>query len=334
MGDDMTIYDIAQLAGVSATTVSRVINEKPGVKPETKRKVQKLLDEYQFQLNENARGLSTSVTKLIGIMVADIRNAHYTEVAYVIETYLLRREYCSIIVNAGSDPEQMEYSIQILNQRKVDGVIIIGSIFQNDYVKHAIEQYLSDVPVVFANGYLDLPNVYGALVDEFQGTRDCVDLLFSRGYRHVAFVGKLHTVSNRLKAGGYESAMIEKGSEVIKVELKETTLAECSFGPMDELMSSHPEVDAVIFSNDFLAGEATHYFRQKNIKVPDQMGIMGINNDKFCQISYPRITSLDNKMPELGLLVTETLLGVLQGQKKVKKVMLFSEIVERESVRR
>lgn len=330
----MTIYDIAELAGVSATTVSRVINGKSGVKPETKRKVQKLLDEYQFQLNENARGLSTNVTKLIGILVADIRNAHYTEVAYVIETHLLRQEYCSIIVNAGSDQEQMAYSIQILKQRQVDGVIIIGSIFQNDYVKRAIEQHLSKVPIVFANGYLELPNVYGALVDEFQGTKDCVELLFQRGYRHVAFVGKLHTVSNRLKAGGYESAVAEKGCEVIKVELTKTTLSECSFQPMDELLKSHPEVDAVIFSNDFLAGEATHYFRQKNISVPGQMGIVGINNDKFCQIACPRITSLDNKMPELGLLVTETLLGVLQGQKKVKKVMIFSEIVERESVRR
>lgn len=330
----MTIYDIAKLAGVSATTVSRVINNKPGVKAETKRRVQKLLDEYQFQLDENARGLSTSTTKLIGILVADIRNAHYTEVAYVIETHLLSQEYCSIIVNAGSEPEQMEYSIQVLKQRKVDGVILIGSIFQNDCVKHAIEIYLPDVPIVFANGYLDLPNVYGALVDEYQGVRDCVALLYQRGYKKIAFAGRLHTVSNRLKAGGYESAVAEHGGEVIKAELEENTLADCNYRPLDDLLASHPGVDAVIFSNDFLAGEATHYFRDKQICVPDEMGIIGINNDKYCQISHPRITSLDNKMPELGLLVTETLLDVLRGKKKVKKVMIFSEIVERESVRR
>lgn len=329
----MTIYDIAELAGVSATTVSRVINNKQGVKAETKCKVQKLLEEHQFQLDENARGLSTNSTRLIGILISDIRNAHYTEVAYVIETHLRAQEYCSIIMNAGSEPEQMEYSIQILKQRKVDGTIIIGSIFQNDYVKRAIETYLSDIPVVFANGYLELPNVYGALVDEFQGVRNCVGLLYERGYKKIAFVGKLHTVSNRLKAGGYESAVLEHGDEVIKIELTENTLSECSFKPLDKLLTRYPEVDAIVFSNDFLAGEATHYFRDKKISVPDQMGLIGVNNDRFCQMSYPRITSLDNKMPELGLLVTETLLDVLRGKKKVKKVLIFSEIVERESVR-
>ena len=329
----MTIYDIAEMAGISATTVSRVINDKPGVKAETRKKVKKLLDEYEFQLNENARGLSTNVTKFIGIMIADIRNMHYTEVAYVIESQLLNHEYCSIILNAGNEPKLMEYSIQILKQRNVDGVVIIGSIFQNDYVKKAIEKHLPEVPIVFANGYINLPNVYGALVDEYQGVRDCVELLYQRGYSHIAFAGGLHTSSNRLKAGGYESAMVERGNEIIKIELLTNTFAECDYQPLHDLLSRYPYVDGVIFSNDYLAGEATHYFRERQISIPDQLGIIGINNSRFCQIATPKITSLDNKMPELGFLVTEILLDLLSGKKKIKKIMIFPEIVERDSVR-
>ncbi len=331
----MTIYDIAELAGVSASTVSRVINKKPGIRKETQQKVQKLLDQYQFQLNENARGLSTSVMKLVGILVADIRNAHYTEMAYVIETYLMKHEYCSVIVNAGSEPEGMEYGIQVLNQRKVDGVIIIGSIFQNSCVHDAIARFLPNVPVIFANGYLDLPNVYGILVDEYQGVKDCVKLLYDRGYGHIAFVGRMHTESNRLKAQGYECAVTEHGARPVTIEMTEASLGECGFRPLDELMERCPEADAVIFSNDFLAGEATHYFREKEIPVPEKMGIIGINNnDKFCQITHPRITSLDNKMPTMGKMAAKALLDVLNGEEQVKKVMIFPEIVERDSVRR
>lgn len=331
----MTIYDIAELAGVSASTVSRVINKKPGIKKETKQRVQKLLDQYQFQLNENARGLSTSVMKLIGILVADIRNPHYTEMAYVIETSLLKREYCSVIVNAGSEQEGMEYGIQVLNQRKVDGVIIIGSIFQNDSVHNAIVKFLSNVPVVFANGYLDLPNVYGILVDESQGVKDCTDLLYCRGYQHIAFVGKVNTVSNRLKVEGYKRSVLEHGNKVVVIEMTESALGECGFRPLKELYQKYPETDAVVFSNDFLAGESTHYFRERGIDVPGQVGIIGINNnDKYCQISYPRITSLDNKMAMMGMMAAKTLLDVLNGEEQAKKIMIFPEIVERDSVRK
>ena len=81
----MTIYDIAKLAGVSASTVSRVANNKPGIKEETRRQIQALLDEYDYQPNETARGLVNQSSRMIGILITDIRDAHHVDIAYYIE---------------------------------------------------------------------------------------------------------------------------------------------------------------------------------------------------------------------------------------------------------
>jgi len=330
----LTIYDIAKLAGVSASTVSRVVNGKPGVKPKTVNKVRKLLDQYEFQLNVNAQSLSTKVTQMVGLLIADVRNAHYTELAYAVETHLLRSGYCTIIVNSGEETDGMKSSIQMLRQRKVDGVIMIGSIFQNDVVSQAITHFLSDVPVVIANGYLDKENVYGVLADEYQGVQKCVELLYERRYCHVAFIGKKNTVSNRQKAEGYKNAVISRGEPLREIELHSSTLMEVDYQPLKELLRLYPETDAIIFSNDYLACEATGFFGARQIAVPEQMGLVGINNDRYCNISCPQITTLDNKMAEMGLMVATTLVDVLNGKPKAKRVMILSEIIERQSIRK
>ena len=97
----MTIYDIAKEAGVSASTVSRVINNKPGVRKETKKKIQQLLAKYNYSPNEAARGLVTQASKIIGILVDDIRTIHHTDGAYIIERELVKLGYCCIIFNTG-----------------------------------------------------------------------------------------------------------------------------------------------------------------------------------------------------------------------------------------
>ena len=102
----MTIYDIAKEAGVSASTVSRVINNKPGIKAETRHKIQELLKKYNYTPDAAARGLVMQSTKMIGILIVDIRVTHHTESAFVIEKELTKLGYCCITMNTGPDDEK------------------------------------------------------------------------------------------------------------------------------------------------------------------------------------------------------------------------------------
>ena len=165
----MTIYDIAKIAGVSASTVSRVANNKPGIKEETRQQIQSLLDQYDYRPNETARGLVNQSSRMIGILITDIRYEHHVDIAYHIEKEMERHGYCSLILNTGLSDEKKAQAITVLSQRRVDGAILVGSTFQCDAVKQALASRMEGKPVVITNGYLDLPNVKGVLVNEKEG---------------------------------------------------------------------------------------------------------------------------------------------------------------------
>ena len=134
----MTIYDIAKEAGVSASTVSRVVNHKPGVNAETKRRIQELLDKYDYAPNETARGLVMQNNRMIGVLIRDIRNLHYTAGAYIVEQEYLKQGYHSIFLNTGGSFEAQAEAIRSLKQRRVAGAVLIGSAFQNEAVENAV----------------------------------------------------------------------------------------------------------------------------------------------------------------------------------------------------
>jgi DNA-binding LacI/PurR family transcriptional regulator len=330
----MTIYDLAKIAGVSASTISRVINNKPGVSAEKRMQIMKLIEKNKFELNEMARGLSTNVTKMVGILISDIRNSHYTELAYVVETYLQKNEYCSIIINTGITHDEMNVAMHTLKQRGVDGIILIGSIFQNDFIENEIKTNFDTIPVVIANGSLDLPNVHSVMVDEYNGIMNCVDLLYEKGYSNLAYIGNPYTVSNKRKEKGFIDGVTKNGKQPIVVPIESKSLGQVQFEPLKQLITKHPNIDGIICVNDFIAAEAMNYLISQGVKVPQELGVIGINNDKYCEITYPKLTSLDNQMTETGLVTASLLVDILAGKKKINKVMLLSKIIMRESVRK
>ncbi len=327
----MTIYDIAEKAGVSASTVSRIINNKPGVKAETREKIRKLLEEYNYTPDENARGLVKKATKLIGILLADIRNDHHSALAYVVERKLREYGYCSIILNAGYEPEMMAESIQVLEQRKVEGIILVGSTFQNAVVEKKLKESILNIPVVLANGYLDLTNVYGILVDEMSGVRQLVELLYSKGKRNIAFIVSLGTLSSYKKLEGYKEGLKKYNLLEQKVIMEVGMEKEAGYTGCKKLLEKYPYIDGIICAEDLMAVGAIRFLNESNVKIPKQIAVSGINNSIYGESCYPSITTLDNKMPETGLMAAETLIESLKGIDRPHKIMLFPTIIERES---
>jgi LacI family transcriptional regulator len=329
----MTIYDIAKEAGVSASTVSRVINNKKGIKKTTKTKVQNILNKYDFHLDENAKGLVTKKTKLIAILVADIRLEHHNNISYLISKKLMEFGYCTIVINVGTTKKDIDEAVGILRQRKVDGIILVGSIFQVDQVEYSIKSFFSEIPVIMANGYLPLANVYGIEINEYQGIRDAVKLLYSRGYIKIAFIGNLDTTSNRKKKNGYVDQLRCHSYQEEPIVL-DIDKAVTSYEKVKTLFSTQKGIDSVIFSDDILLFKHLRFFEESGKKIPDDLGLIGVNNDFFCTLTTPTLTTIDNKMEDTALAVVSTLIGVLNGEQKVNRIMLFTNIIERESTKK
>lgn len=338
----MTIYDIAKEAGVSPSTVSRVINNKEGINPETRRRVQKLLEENNYIRNETARGLSMQSTKIIGVLLEDIRISHHTESVYVIEQEMTARGYTCITFSTGSTRQQKARCMEILEQRRVDGVILMGSMFETEEMAELLKNYLSNIPVVIANGYLDLPNVYGVLVDEEHGVEECVKYLSHMGYKCPAFVRTDETPSTQHKLRGFLS-----GVEQLGISKREAVVCDAAandtnpsmtvdYGRMvtERLVKKYPHADSIIYAMDLLAVGGLIKLDELGITVPERMGVMGIDNTLYSRICKPTLTTLDNKLVETSKNAARILLDTLEKNETSHKIMLFTDIVERESTRK
>lgn len=325
----MTIYDIAEEAGVSASSVSRVVNNKPGVNAKTRLKIQKLLDKYHFAPNEAARGLVKQASHMIGILAPDIRVSYHTETVHCIERELAILGYCCLLFNTGQDEADQCHYIQTLEQRRVEGAVLVGSSFQTPAVQEAVRRHLADIPVVMVNGYFDLPNVYGILWDEKHGVRRCVALLADKAHRKSAYI--YDTSASAEMREGYLRAIdtLGRADKPWVYETEPTLLGGYTF--TNRLLAEHPDVDGIVYSSDLLAAGGLRALAEHGVRVPQQVAVVGVGNGIYSEICTPKLTSLDNKVSDAGIAAARVMGDCLDERKTVKKLMLFSSIIERES---
>jgi len=171
----MNIYDIAQKAGVSIATVSRVINGNPSVSKKTREKVTKVMDELGYTPNVFARGLMVNSMKTIGVMTVDVRDLYYARAIQTIESVMRLRGYDVILCSTSTDIEEKRKYLKLLLQKSVDGIILVGSIFkEKDDNSHIIEAS-EKVPVVIINGDIHAKNIYTILNDDCEGVYTAVN---------------------------------------------------------------------------------------------------------------------------------------------------------------
>ena len=330
----MTIYDIAKMAGVSASTVSRVINNKTTVRRETRDRIMSILSECNYVPDETARSLVTQSTKIIGILIADIRTAHHTNGIYYIERELASNGYSCLIYNTGTDERNWEKHIQTLSQRKVDAAVLMGSIYQSETIANAIQSYMPDTPVILCNGCLNIPNVYSLLADERDGVADCMELLKRNGYRRPAFLYDRLTPSTELKCRGFQNGLAQHFPDCDLI-IKEVGVDRHDVYPaVCDLLSEHSEIDSMVFSEDLLAIIGLRALADMKRSVPKEIGVVGINNSLYSEICIPTLTSLDNVLYDLSMSAARNVLALLSGQRVSRKMIIYSEIIERESTNR
>ena len=329
----VTIYDIAKMANVSASTVSRVVNNKQNVNPKTRARILKLLAEHNYVPNETARGLVMQASRVIGILITDIRTTQHTQGIYYIERELSSQGYSCIIHNTGRDQQNWIHYVQELSQRKIEALILMGSIYQSDTMKEAIGLYLPSVPVVVCNGYFAAPNVYGIVSDERSGVTDVVRLLQRAGVRRPAFLMNPSTPSNEQKKLGFLDGMERYYPNEAPIALESGITVEENAASIREMMLAHPDIDGIIFSDDNMAVVGLRTLADLHRRVPEDVQIVGINNSRFAQLSIPSLTSLDNMLYDISMTAVHHVLSLLAGERVSKRTLIGTEVVIRESTR-
>lgn len=325
----MNIYDIAKEAGVSITTVSRVINKKGYVSEKTRKKIQDVLDRNEYQPSGIARGLATGSMKTVAIVVVDVRVPHYALTSYIMEQKLSEEGYTVLVCNTGEEEEDCRKYLRMLAQRQVDGIILVGSIF-NRLCDDETLNLLSNIPIVMANGKIDRENIYGVLVDEAYGMELATAHLYKTGRRKLAYVIDKYTNAADRKLEGYIREMKRLGYENPEKDVYRTPYG-MEGGAQIAGILKEKGYDGVVFGEDLTAVGAMNEWRNQGIKIPEEIALIGCNNSEYSYICNPPLTTVNNKGEVLSELTVQMLLDVLSKKKELASLVVLPELVIRET---
>lgn len=329
----MNIYDIAREAEVSISTVSRVLNHKGNVNPAMKKRIEEVLKKYDYKPSAIARGMVSKTMKSIAILTVDIRVSHYARQIYMIEQAFRHEGYNVTVCNTGGLTEECALYLEILAEKKVDGIVLVGSVFNNLKDHPELTALIRDVPVVMANGRLDLPNCYSVLVDDRKGIRTAAEYLYSKGRRELLYICDLDTESGQEKKQGFLEALklhdIPGGEErIFKTEYG----LEGGRKAAEAVLASGKPFDGLVFGEDITAIGAMKELRRRGYRIPEDVAVTGCNNSMDARICEPELTSLDNKAELMGILCARLLQELLEGRETVTvHVAIQPEIIERQS---
>lgn len=307
----MNIYDIAKEAGVSISTVSRVMNHKDRVNPATKKRVEEVLAKYDYTPSAIARGMVSKSMKTVSVLTVDIRVPHYARTAYTIEREFSRKGYEVTLCNTGGELEETEKYLRTMLEKKVDGIVLVGSVFNTICKRAEIESLLKNVPVVLANGKLDLPNSYSVLVDDRYGISLAVEHLLQNGHKELYYLKDMDTVSARLKSEGFVSELEKCGFQDARRRVIQTELSiEGGMKAVERLLEEKREVTGIVCGEDMTAAGVVKALLQHGLRIPEDVAVTGFNNSEYARICEPQLTTVDNK-PELVAMMSVQLLTSL-----------------------
>ena len=214
----MNIYDIAELAGVSIATVSRVVNDSPMVSEKTKQRVRKVMEENNYTPNVFARGLGLNSMKTVGLICPDVADAYMAKAVAYLEHNLKEYGYDCLLYCSGHGYEDRQIAVSTILNKRIDALVLIGSSYADDdadseqveYIREAAKQ----VPVFLMNGYVRGDNIYCALCNDYDITFLTVSELIQSGRKRILFLSDSHSYSANQKLRGYEEALRQAGIPV------------------------------------------------------------------------------------------------------------------------
>ncbi|TCO77471.1 LacI family DNA-binding transcriptional regulator [Marinisporobacter balticus] len=329
----VTIKDIAKFAGVSTATVSKVINHKDeNISQPTREKILNIMKEYNYIPNTAARSLVTKKTKTIGLVIPDIRNPFFHELARGAEDKANEEGYNIIFCNTDDRIEKEEKYVSMLIEKMVDGIIFTAASKRMNEFEHLRN---NRVPIILVDRDIDLKDIKGKItVDNCLGAYEGVKHLLSCGYKNIIFLsGPLSTHPSIERLKGYKRAL-----EEFHIPYKEENIFEGTYQSgwgyetVKMLLKKHIDFDALFCGNDLIAIEAVKALKEAGIKVPKEVGIVGFDDIYMATLVDPELTTIRQPSYEIGYSAVEMLINILEKKVKTKeKVVLNTELIIRKS---
>ncbi len=325
-GDRPRIGQVAQLAGVSATTVSHALNGHRPVSQATRQRIMAAIEQLGYRPNVVARGLRAGRTMTIGLVIPDITNPFYPLLARGLQDVLGPAGYDEIITNTNGDRELERAALDKMISRQVDAVAFAVFDTHPDDLQPVID---AGITAVRLGGRQAQPGVDLLHTDDEGAAAEATRYLAQRGYRRIAFIcGPAAQGPAAERVAGYRAALGKTGI----VEHTEFSRAGGAEG-MRRLLARKSVPDAVLCANDMMAIGALDVARERAIEVPSTLAVMGFDDIEAASLVSPQLTTMANPAREIGRACGELLLDRLSGKEigPPREVVIPARLVRRQS---
>ena len=327
----ITINDIAERAGVSLATVSRVMNNSGYVKEETRKKVMDIIEELNYVPNAIARSLSTSKSNSIGVIVPDINNPFFGEVIKGITDVADQNDLNIILFDADESIKKEIKSLKVLKEQRIQGVLIAPTSSEDDLNSEYIKTIESlNVPIVWIDSNVKYTNFSGVFVNSLKGTYDGIEAFIKEGHRDIAIItGRMNSWSAQERLLGYKKALAMnnlplKNEYILYGNYKQ----ESGYRLTKEILKMEKRPTAIFVCSNMMTLGCIKALKEENVKIPDEMAIIGFDNIDILNVVGMNISFVVGPSIELGRSSMKVLLDILdeKNNKDIKKITLSADL--------
>lgn len=331
MGNRVTIKDIAEIAEVSIATVSKVLNNKDEhISVETRERVNSISDQLGYIPNAFAKGLKISNSKTLGLILPDISNA-FPEMAKGAEDEATRRGYCVIFCSTNGNQVQEQRCIKMLISKMADGIIYVSS-----NLKMSDELIIeSKIPFVAIDRSLDHVTSGGVVViDNYQAMLDVAEFMVDSNCRRIAHItADINHAPCKDRFRGLSDGLLKHGLEFDKklLYVGDFSVETGYIGAMT-LYQRDKTIDSIVCGNDLIAIGAMNALQNMNVKIPEQVKVIGFDDIFMARYTNPELTTVRQNAYEMGWLASQMLIDHFELGSALSTIVLKHEIIQRGSI--
>jgi len=331
---EVTIYDISKALSISASTVSRGLNNNPQVRKELRKKIIQTANEMGYQHNKFAANLRQKRTRSLGVIIPRIDSHFMSSVISGMETVANKAGYQLLISQSEESAELEAANIQALFSSRVDGFLVSLS-YETKDLEPFQNIFRRDIPVVFFDRVFECGNCVSVVIDNFKAGYEATRHLINQGCKRIVHAGgslSRNVYNDRYR--GYKLALADHSLPYDDHSLIITNLSDDS-GIMivKKLLAESPRPDGIFTANDSSAVSVICELKKAGVRVPEDVAVVGFNDDPVSKVIEPNLTTVHYPGRDMGEVAASTMIRILDGNpfEKVNSIILNSELIIRQS---
>ena len=334
----MTIKDIAKLCKVGTSTVSRAINNDPGINPDTRDRILKIVEEFHYVPNNSARNLKLSESNTIAILVKGVNNQFFQSMFPYFQEELQKKEYSFILKEIGSDDDDAAVAEELVKEKRLKGIIFLGGLMENPDV--TLQRI--DIPYVLCTVAMNVhaPHCSSVAIDDEKESYRIVDYLCQRGHRRIAIITgrKMDYAVGGLRLDGYKRALAHHGITYdpslvcyMRDDLPDFSAAN-GYAVTKELLESGAKFSALYAISDLTAFGAYKAILDSGKKIPQDYSIVGFDGIELTKYMYPALTTMEQPKEKMAKASVDLLMREINGDESHPRQVYDAVLIERDSV--